>query len=69
MTHDERVVLINKPFPVVTRVHPKKSWGGINVGNAGQVPTEGHSVWPTGGRMYDESYLRYGRNDDEAQGD
>lgn len=62
----ERRALIEKPF-YCQRI-PPKSWGGVNVGNAGSVPETGHSTW-RGLSATDESYLRYGRNDDDTQGD
>lgn len=60
-----RLAMIRQPFQ--TRRIPGKSWGGVNVGNAGSVPTEGHRTWQLSAA--DESYLRYGRFDDDRQGE
>lgn len=60
-----RLEMIRMPFQ--TRRIPGKSWGGVNVGNAGSVPSEGHRTWQLSAE--DESYLRYGQFDDERQGE
>lgn len=65
MSHAARLLLIRQP--ITFRYLPKKSWGGVNVGNAGCVPTEGHRTWQLSAA--DESYLRYGKSDDEGSGD
>jgi hypothetical protein len=65
MTHAERRALIRRP--ITFRIFPRKIWGGVNVGNAGCVPTEGHKTWQLSAE--DESYLRYGKADDHGQGD
>ncbi len=65
MSHAERRKLIETPF--MSRRIPPKSWGGVNVGNAGSVPETGHRTWQLSAS--DESYLRYGRSDDDTQGD
>ena len=62
MPHEARLALIRMPLPSV-RIGTAKSWGGVNVGNAGCVPTEGHRTWQLS--IADESYLRYGRGEDE----
>lgn len=65
LTHDQRVRLIRQPF--LSQRIPAKSWGGVNVGNAGAVPETGHRTWQLSAT--DESYLRYGKSDDDTQGD
>lgn len=65
MTHEERLRIIRAPFQ--SQIVTAKSWGGVNVGNAGCVPTEGHRTWQLSAA--DESYLRYGKSDDEGGGD
>ena len=65
MNHEERLKLIRRPFQ--SQIVTAKNWGGVNVGNAGSVPTEGHRTWQLSAE--DEAYLRYGRNDDEGSGD
>ena len=65
MSHEERRKLIERPF--MSRYIPGKSWAGINTGNAGSVPVEGHRTWQVSPQ--DESYLRYGKADDEGSAD
>lgn len=65
MAHEDRLKLIRAPFQ--SQIVTAKSWGGVNVGNAGSVPTEGHRTWQLSAA--DESYLRYGRSDDEGSAD
>jgi hypothetical protein len=65
MSHTERRKLIERPF--MSRYIPGKSWAGINTGNAGSVPVEGHRTWQVSPQ--DESYLRYGKADDEGSAD
>lgn len=65
MPRVERLALIRRPFQ--SQLISAKSWGGTNVNNAGCVPTEGHRTWQLSAA--DESYLRYGRSDDEGSAD
>ena len=65
MSHDERQKLIRRPF--MSRYVPGKSWAGVNTGNAGSVPVEGHRTWTV--TAADESYILYGKSDNPAQGD
>lgn len=65
MSREERLKLIRAPFQ--SQIVTAKSWGGVNVGNAGCVPTEGHRTWQLSAA--DESYLRYGKADDDSQSD
>jgi hypothetical protein len=62
MSHDQRRKLIEAPFQ--SRYIPGKTWGGCYVGNSGFVPTEGHKTWTL--TPADESYLRYGKSDEEG---
>ena len=45
LDHAARQRLIREPFHC--RIIPGKSWGGVNLGNAGEVPTHGHRTWTT----------------------
>lgn len=67
MSHAERRRLIEAPL-IFTRL-PGKSWGGVNLGNAGAVPTEGHRVTVFESKDIDDSLIRYGKPDDAGQGD
>lgn len=63
MPHNERRKLIDAPF--IVNYVPGKSWGGVNLGNAGTLPEEGRRTWTVS--PADESYLRYGRSDMEVE--
>lgn len=63
MTPEARRRLVMAPFPATRRI-PGKSWGGVNLGNAGAVPEEGHRTWSLS--PADEAVLRYGRLDTDV---
>lgn len=64
MPHAQRRELIEAPFH--TRRIPGKTWAGVLISDA--VPTSGQRAFkPTYNE--DESYLRYGRNDDARNSD
>ncbi len=63
MTPEARRALVMAPFPTTRRI-PGKSWGGVNLGNAGAVPETGHRPWTL--TPADESYLRYGKLDTDV---
>lgn len=62
MPHVERRKLIDAPF--IVNYIAGKSWGGVNLGNAGTLPEEGQRTWTV--LPADESYLRYGRGEGEV---
>ena len=40
LTHEERVALVNKPFPVVINRYPGKTWAGALISRE-ELPIEG----------------------------
>lgn len=60
MSHEERQRLIRRSFQ--TQRIPGKSWAGVLIADPAEAAHRGNSMW-------DESYLRYGKPDDEGQGD
>lgn len=61
MSHEARQRLIRQPFQ--TQRIPGKSWAGVLISDA--VPMSGHRMFDAS-YTEDESYIRYGRRDDEV---
>lgn len=61
MTHTERRKLIERPF--LSQRIPGKSWGGVLISDT--VPVAGQRAYDPN-YNWDESYLRYGRGEDEV---
>jgi hypothetical protein len=60
MSHQDRQALIRRPF--LTQRIPGKSWAGVLISDS--VPVGGQRAYDPAYNE-DESYLRYGRSDDD----